>query len=45
MQTLQALGMAGWLALQVGPSVGLAPVGSALNPTDAASSDHEPVKN
>ena len=41
MQTLQTLGMAGWQALQVGPSGAQAPACPVSNAPDVASSDHD----
>jgi len=41
MQTLQTLGRAGWLALQVGPSSAQAPACPVSNAPDVASSDHD----
>ena len=45
MQTLQALGAAGWQALQVGPSADHAAVCPAIHAADVASSDHDAAKN
>jgi len=45
MQTLQALGVAGWQALQVGPSDGQDPVCPVSIDPDMASSDHDARKN
>jgi len=45
MQTLQALGMAGWQALQVGPSGTQAPACPVSSGPDVASSDHDATQN
>ena len=45
MQTLQALGIAGWRALQVGPSAEQAKVCPVSSAPDMASSDHDTAKN
>ncbi|MCW2311776.1 DUF1415 domain-containing protein [Rhodoferax antarcticus] len=45
MQTLQALGRAGWQALQVGPSTTLATGCPVAHPLDVASSDHDAAKH
>ncbi len=45
MQTLQTLGMAGWQALQVGPSGAQAPACPVSSAPDVASSDHDATQN